>query len=130
MEAVVNSYAPVGKEATFAVILSDSFGNTHERVVPLKLKSKYQAELAAIKYALQAVPHKDVFMTLKTSVSQVPQIFSKTPDGEWIKRKKPNKLVDDIRELAGQFKEFNCVKETDSELILKTKEMCKSITRI
>ena len=127
MEAIVNGYALIGKPATFAVSIFDKFGNTHTRVVPLKLKSRYQAELAAIKYVCQAIPHKDINLTVKTSVSQIPQIFKKTADGEWIKRKKPNKLVDDIRTLSSQFASFEIVVDKDSEQMLKTKALAKSV---
>lgn len=125
MEAVVNAYGLVGKPASFAVKVSDNFGNTHERVVPLKMKSRYQAELAAIKYVCQAIPHKDVRLTVKTSVSQIPQIFKKTPDGNFISRSKPNALVDEVRELSNQFTSFQCVIDKDSEEMLKVKERAK-----
>lgn len=130
MQAVVNSYAPVGKEATFAVSISDKFGNKHDRVVPLKLKSRYQAELAAIKYVLQAVSNKDVSLCVKTSISQLPQIFAKAEDGSWVKRKKPNKLISEVRDLASEFSEFSCVKADDEEEIEKLKEMAKTTNRI
>ena len=125
MEAIVNSYALVGKPASFAVRISDKFGNVHERVVPLKLKSKYQAELSAIKYVMQAVSFKDVKLTIKTSVSQIPQIFKKDANGELRDRKKPNDLIDELRELSEQFASFECVLDKDSDTMLEMKEKAK-----
>jgi hypothetical protein len=124
MEAVVSGYALVGKPASFAVKITDQFGSSHERVVPLKLKSRYQAELAAIKYVCLAVPHKDVSLVVKTSVSQVPQIFQKV-NGEFAKRSKPNELVDEIRELSAQFASFECIADKDSEEMLTIKKKAK-----
>jgi hypothetical protein len=125
MEAIISSYALVGKQASFAVKIFDEFGNAHERVIPLKSKSKYQAELAAIKYVCHAIPHKDVDVVIKTSVLQIPQIFKKTNSGKWIKRRKPNKLIDEIRELSLQFSSFECIIDEDSELMLEVKEKAK-----
>lgn len=130
MEATVSSYALVGKPAFFAVHIKDKFGNTHNRVVPLKLKSKYQAELAAVKYVMQALPFKDVVLTIKTSVSQVPQIFKKNSDGEFPKRKRPNVLVDELRELSEQFSLFECVLDKNSKEMVELKERAKSAASI
>ena len=127
MEALVNGYALTGKPATFAVKIFDKFGNTHERVVPLKAKSKYQAELAAVMYVLQAVPHKDISLVLKTSVSQIPQIFKKDRDGKFLKRKRANDLIDSIRELSDQFASFECLIDKDSEAMLEIKKKAKSV---
>lgn len=124
MEASVYGYALVGKPAVFVVHIKDDVGNIHERTIPLKLKSKYQAEIAAIKYACQAISRKDVHLTIKTSVSQIPQVFTKT-GGNWLKRKTPNQLIDDVRELADQFSSFNCVVDDASELMLKIKEIAR-----
>ena len=125
MEATISGYALVGKNASFAVSISDGSDNTHERIVPLKLKSRYQAELAAIKYVCQAVSHKDVDLVVKTSVSQIPQIFEKTTNGEWPKRKRVNALIDEIRELSDKFTSFKCVSDKNSELMLATKMKAK-----
>ena len=125
MEAVISGYALIGKPASFAVNIIDNLGSIHKRVVPLKLKSKYQAELAAIKYVCQAIPHKDVELVIKTAVSQIPQIFVKAADGRWPKRKKANKLVDEVRELTSQFETFSCVLDKDSETMLEIKKLAK-----
>ena len=63
-------------------------------------------------------------------MAHIPQIFKKDSDGNWVKRKKPNKLIDEIRELASQFAEFECVKAPDDELILETKELARKASRI
>ena len=128
MEAMVNGYGPVGKPASFAVKILDKYGNEHKRVVPTKLTSKYQAELAAIKYVLHAVPHKDVSLTVKTSVKHIPQIFKKTADGKWVKRKK-NKLIDEIRSLSEHFASFECV-SGDEEEMAEVKEMARLVNSI
>lgn len=124
MEAFISSYGLVGKESNFAVYIVDDSGAVHKRVVPLKLKSTYQAELAAIKYVCQAIPNKDVELVIKTSVTQLPQVFQKAEDGRWAKRQQ-NKMVDDARELTEKFSKFSCVKDTDSELMLKVRNMAK-----
>jgi hypothetical protein len=125
MEAVISGYGLVGKPSSFAVKITDKFGNTHERTVPLKVKSRYQAELAAIKYVCLAIPHKDVELTIKTSVTQVPQIFKKDSGGEFLKRSKPNELVDNLRELSTQFSSFQCLIDKDSEDMLSVKQKAK-----
>lgn len=124
MKAVVASYGQVGKNVSFAVKIENAFGVTHERVVPLKTKSKYQAEVAAIKYVCQAIPHKDVNLEVKVSVTQIPQIFKKV-DGKFIKRKRPNKLVDSTRELASKFESFVCSYDKDSAEMAILKEKAK-----
>jgi len=125
MEAVISGYGLVGKPVSFAVKITDNFGNTHERVVPLKTKSRYQAELSAIKYVFQAIPHKDVSLTVKTAVTQIPQIFEKDSSGQFTKRSKPNELVDELRELSSQFESFQCVIDKDSEEMLAVKLKAK-----
>ena len=124
MKAMVSGYSPVGKPSSFAVEISDEHGNNHKRIVPLKVKSKYLAELSAIKYVMQSIPHKDVDLTIRTTVAHMPQIFTKTTKGEWVKRKKQNDLVDEVRELSEQFKSFNCVRGDDDEMS-KVKKMAK-----
>ena len=88
MRALVVGYAPVGKPASFAV----DIGGEHKRVVPLKTKSKYQAELAGIKYVCQAIINTDVDLNLKVTISHLPTIFVKDKDGSFKKRKKKNKI--------------------------------------
>ena len=125
MEAVVSGYALIGACDSFAIKISDKYGNVHERVVPLKSKSKYQAELAAVKYVLQVMNKKNIDLIIKTSVAQVPQIFEKTKAGTFLKRKRQNDLIDDIRELSSQFSSFQCVIDKDSEEMLEVKEKAK-----
>jgi hypothetical protein len=122
MEASVIGYAPVGKTASFAV---DIDGN-HKRVVPLKTKSKYQAELAGIKYICQAIVNTDVKLNLKVSISHLPTIFDKDDDGNFKKRKKKNKLVDEVRELSEKFSSFTCETNKDSESVNTLKARAKS----
>lgn len=124
MKAIVASYGQVGKNVSFAIKIEDAFGTIHERIVPLKTKSKYQAELAGIKYICQAIPHKDVELEIKVSVTQIPQLFKKV-DGEFTKRKKPNELVDSTRELASKFESFVCSYDKDSEEMVAIKEKAK-----
>lgn len=117
MKALVNGFGPIGKSSSFVVKISDEHGNIHKRTVPLKLKSVYQAELAAIKYVFQAIPYKDIDLKIKTASSQIPQIFNKTTKGEWIKRRKPNALIDEVRELSEQFKSFECAHVNTEETL-------------
>jgi hypothetical protein len=124
VEATINGYSLVGKPAAFAVHIS-SGGSIHERIVPLTTKSRYQAELAAIKYVCAALPNKDIRLVVKTSDAHLSSIFTKKKDGSWIKRKRPNKMVDDVRELSEQFESFECTLDSDSELMAKIKGMAK-----
>lgn len=130
MEAIIGSHAVVGKSTSFAVKIVDNFGNTHERVVPLITKSKYQAELAAIKYVFQAIQYKDVDLTLKTAVHQIPQIFQKNKNGKFVKRKRPNELVDELRELSSRFKSFECVLDKDGEEVTAIREKARLVNSI
>ena len=129
IEAIINGYTLVGKPAAFAVHISGG-ANSHERTVPLTTKSRYQAELAAIKYVCAALPNKDVKLVIKTADAHLSSIFKKKKDGSWIKRKRPNKLVDEVRELSEQFDEFVCELDSDSDLMVRVKEMAKRPSRI
>ena len=125
MEAVVSGYGLVGKPSSFAVKITDDSGEIHERVVPLKMKSRYQAELVAIKYVFQAIPHKNIRLTIKTAMTQVPQLFKKDSSGEFLKRSKPNELVDELRELSTQFTTFQCLIDKNSEEMIAIKQKAK-----
>jgi glycerol-3-phosphate cytidylyltransferase-like family protein len=122
MKALVVGYAPVGKSASFAV----DIGGEHKRGVPLKTKSKYQAELAGIKYVCQAIINADIDLDLKVTISHLPTIFAKDGDGCFKKRKKKNKLVDEVRELSTKFSSFVCETNKDAESINVLKMKAKS----
>lgn len=122
MDASIVGYAPVGKSASFAVDIDGE----HQRVVPLKTKSKYQAELAGIKYICQAVIDKDVDLNLKVTIGHLPTIFAKDDNGNFGKRKRKNKLVDEVRELSTKFYTFTCETNKDAESVNLLKEKAKS----
>lgn len=128
MKAIVKSYAPVGKNASFSVIIMGDH-DTHKRVVPLQIKSKYQAELAAIKYVLQSVdPNQDI--EIITSIAQIPNTLTKTKDGKWPKRKNKNELVDEIRGLADKFKSFSCIKDSGTKEMDQANQLVKLVNSI
>lgn len=112
MEALIVGYAPVGKPAAFAVDIDGQ----HRRAVPLNIKSKHQAELAGIKYVCQAIVDTDIDLKLKVTVGSIPAIFTKEANGTFKKRKKPNKLVDELRSLSDTFKSFSIEKASPKEV--------------
>ena len=81
-------------------------------------------------YCLLLLPNKDVKLVIKTADAHLSSIFKKKKDGSWIKRKRPNKLVDEVRELSEQFDEFVCELDSDSDLMVRVKEMAKRPSRI
>jgi len=121
MDATIVGYAPVGKTAAFAVDIDGK----HQRVVPLNTKSKHQAELAGIKYVFQAIVDKNVDLNLKVTVAHIPGMFKKDEAGLFSKRKKPNKLVDEVRGLSTQFASFS-IEKASAESIGVLKEKAKS----
>ena len=121
MDASVVGYAPPGKLASFAVDIDGD----HQRIVPLKTKSKYQAELAGIKYVCQSVINTDVDLNIKVTVSHISTIFIKNEDGSFPKRSKSQKLIDEVRELSTKFSSFTCEANKDLEAVEVLKEKAK-----
>ena len=127
IQDTVNGYSTVGTLATFAVIIEDNYDNRHERTVPLKTKSSYQAELAAIKYAMMALKDKDVNLVVRTSVKHIPPIFAKE-NGDWKKKQRSNKeLIAELRELSESFKSFTVELDVDSDKMAEVKELARAL---
>lgn len=128
--ATVNGFANVGKKANFAVCIKHGPEIIHERLVPLKSKSAYFAELAAIKYVLQTFSEKekDVDLTVNVSLKHIPRIFDKKEDGKWVKKQKTNKgLVKQLRDLSERFNSFKCELDENSDEMQMVKDMTRSL---
>lgn len=110
IKAVVDSYAPVGSAALFAVKVSDG-ENEHSRVVPLTHKSSYQAELSAVKYACELVKNKDTTIILEIVSPFIVRALTKSDD-KWpslTKKKRDatkNVLIGEVREAIDKFDSF------------------------
>lgn len=132
IEAVIHGFAKIGKQATFAVKISDDNNNEHERIVPLSAKSAYTAELAAIKYVCQALVDKGCNLVVKTSLPHIIKLFIKTEDGDWAatRKNKNTDLIDEVRSLSSDFKSFMCdVLPKDDESMKYVRELARKPVR-
>jgi hypothetical protein len=109
INALIGTYAPVGKNALFSVKISDGEDNVHERVVPLSTKNSYAAQLYAVKYVCEAVENKDSDLKITTSMAYI--INALTKDGG--KRSGNAELIEEIKTLLKQFKSTEFVLDVD-----------------
>tara|TARA_R100001244_G_scaffold25113_2_gene25427 strand:- start:85489 stop:85884 length:396 start_codon:yes stop_codon:yes gene_type:complete len=129
IEIVINGYGKVSKKANFGVLLKDDRGQTHQRIVPLEVKSSYAAELLGIKYGLLTLHGRDYDILVKTSSPHVSKSLTKK-DGEWPKsRSKSMELLDEIRTLAEEFGTFECVFDKSSPEMDYVKELARKPIR-
>jgi len=128
--AHVNGFALPGKKASFAVSIKDTAGNSHQRIVPLKCKSMYQAEWSAIKYVMLAISNKDNDVLINTSLPYVPAFFNKKKDGSWAKKSRSkSNAIDEVRKLSTKFRSFDCKCDKDSGEMLEIREMARCPTK-
>lgn len=128
IKAAVVGHGKVSKETSFAVKIVDSVGNVHERIVPLKSKSVYFAELNAVKYVMLAISNHEIDLHIETSLPHIPTYFDKE-DGKWLKRVRSNHdLVKELRDLSTKFNTFK-IEHLDekSDLLNDAAEMVKNV---
>lgn len=109
INALIGTYAPVGKNALFSVKISDGDGNVHERVVPLSTKNSYAAQLYAVKYVCEAVENKDSELQVTTSMAYI--VNALTKDGG--KRGGNVDLIKEVKNSLKQFKSVDFVLDAD-----------------
>lgn len=109
INALIGTYAPVGKNALFSVKISDGEDNVHERVVPLSTKNSYAAQLYAVKYVCEAVENKDSDLKITTSMAYI--VNTLTKDGG--KRSGNAELIEEIKGLLKQFRSTEFVLDVD-----------------
>ena len=125
INALIGTYAPVGKNALFSVKISDDEGNVHERVVPLSSKNSYAAQLYAVKYICEAVENKDSDLKITTSMAYIINALTKSGG----KRSGNAELIKEVKKSLDCFKSVNFTLDTDhsTDDVKLSAKKCSSI---
>ena len=129
IEIIVNGFGKVAKPANFGVLLKDDDDQTHQRAVPLEIKSSYAAELLGIKYGMLTLKGRDHDILVKSSSPHITKSLAKKDD-EWpSSRSKSIELLVEVRALADEFSSFECKLEQDSPDMDYVKELARKPIR-